>query len=121
MIRYTLFLATLFCTCISNAEQPTSYSDAYRLAEAMNRPLIIALGADWCGPCHEMESLYTIQLRGRGCYVHLNIDRDRSLCQQLPQVPAIPAIVIYERQQGLWLRPRVIVGLPAIRIWLGVR
>jgi len=121
MFRLNILFAALVCACIAQAQQPVAYHDAYYSADQTNRPLIIALGADWCGPCHEMERLYTAQLRARGCYVHVNIDRDRALCQQLPRVPAIPAIIIYERPQGVWLRPRVIVGLPAIRVWLGLR
>jgi hypothetical protein len=98
-----------------------SYADAYSTAEQTNRPLIVALGATYCQPCHEMQRLYAPYIAQRGCYIHIDVDRDPRFAQQFPATPMVPAILYYERRGGRWLAPRIIVGLPSIRLWLGVK
>jgi thiol:disulfide interchange protein len=91
------------------------YASAYHEAHRTNRPLIVAVGAAWCGPCREAERLYYPRLYDSGVYVHLDLDRDTAIAKRLA-VAAVPAVIVFERDAAdkTWRETHRCTGLPAI-------
>jgi hypothetical protein len=111
------------CLCVlavqANGAEPDPYAVAYEQAVCHNRPLVVLLSAPWCAACRVVERDYAARLQTRGAYVHLDIERHREIVRRMPTVPAIPAVIVYERDAAGWRSPpRVIVGSGAIRVYV---
>lgn len=119
----------IFCCSAVHAQTPDAYNRAHEQAGDDGKPLIVALGATWCGPCREVEATCKVAFQERGHYVHLDIDRYPEFVKQFPRDPKapgmIPEVIVYERRWDsqrrvyVWCRPQIYTGVPEIRVWLG--
>jgi len=88
------------------------YMAAVRGYEQDQQPVLLLIGADWCGPCQALKPRHP-QLATHGHFVDLNVDRHAPLLKAL-RVPlkTIPRLVIWSH--GAW---RILVGPAEIRAY----
>ncbi len=77
----------------------TDLHAAHRLAVEQQRPLLIVVGATWCGPCRRLEN-ETFQHAEMAEYintyfvpVHLDLDDNREIAERL-EVEGVPTSVV---------------------------
>src|SRR6202021_3921704 len=89
------------------------------VAEAESRPVIVDMGAPWCGPCRmvspALEQLAS-DLAGRIKLVKVNVD-DAPKLQQRSGVQAIPTLVLL-RHGEVAVRQAGALPPPALRAWV---
>jgi hypothetical protein len=115
---------------MSHAAEYHSYTDAYTASRSLHQPLIICIGATWCGPCREVEATCKAALVAKGCYVHLDIDNpaDKVTIEQIGTPAVIPAIVEYDPCPTGFAcyrfigadQIRVHIGLPRLGVAVGI-
>jgi thioredoxin-like negative regulator of GroEL len=124
----TLFVAaTLLFTCgqVSAQEttydaghQPKSYSEAYRDAQAGDKPLLVLVSATWCPPCQVMKQTTIPQLIEKDAfkkfhYATVDLDQEEGLAKQLIGNRGLPQFIMFEKHDGKWVR-RYLKGIQSV-------
>ena len=74
------------------------------------------MGEPWCTACRWVEAHYSTQLSARGVYVHIDESRYRHpLARMGIAVARLPTLIVIDALTGA---RRIIVGAPAIRLYL---
>jgi len=90
------------------AAAPNPYTEAYQKALKEDEPLLVMLGATWCGPCHHVRDKVLPVLEKRGnlrdiVYVYIDIDEYRQVaaeCMKRTKSNSIPQLLICWRFDG---------------------
>lgn len=90
-----------------------TYAEAYRTTEETGRPMVVLVGADWCGACQVMENTVLPKLRERGilrkvAFAIVNVDRERDLSGQLTNHGPIPQLLMFRKVEDGWKLRRLI-------------
>ncbi len=90
-----------------------SYGEAYRLAVAEGRPLVLLIGAEWCPACVVMERKVVPRLKNQGAFSKVafavvDFDREQSLGQKLIGNGPLPQMLFYRRTPLGWRLTRLI-------------
>jgi thioredoxin-like negative regulator of GroEL len=102
----------------SGNEGGETYKEAHRQMTETGRPLVVMVGADWCGPCQNMEKKILPQVRKHGLFrkvsfAVVNVDREQKLAEQLTGGGPIPQLVLYRKTRKGWFR-RKLVGSQSV-------
>jgi thioredoxin-like negative regulator of GroEL len=102
----------------SGSEATDTYTAAHRQMVETGRPLVVMVGADWCGPCQNMKKKILPEVRKHGLFrkvsfATVNVDREQKLAEQLTGGGPIPQLVIYRKTGKGWLR-RKLVGSQSV-------
>jgi thiol:disulfide interchange protein len=111
----TLLLVAAITT--GNGE-PTDYKNAYEKAMKGDKPLLVLVTADWCGPCQTMKQTTIPELLAQNKfkdfhYATVDWDRDGELAQQLIQGRGVPQLIIFEKKDDKWQR-RYLTGIKTV-------
>ena len=92
-----------------------SYAQAHRATTKTGKPMVIMVGAEWCGSCQTMEKTVLPQIRKRGLlkkvnFAKVNMDRQRTLARKLTGGGPLPQLVMFRRSSKGWLRRRLVGG-----------
>ena len=112
MTAMVLALA-LQTTCATPGSEYSSYAEAYQEASETGKPLLVMVTATWCGPCQNMKATVLPEVRRRGIlkkfsFGMVDVDRERTLVQQLGGTGPIPQLVCYRQGKGQWYRSKLI-------------
>jgi len=110
VIASTLLAAVLSVSPAAPSPQ-SEYAAAYQAAIRSGRPLVVLIGASWCGPCQQVKPLYPA-LRQRGAFVHLDMDRDLEAKDM--DVAKLPTLIVFERRDGRFWPAKRFVGVDSI-------
>ena len=117
---------------IKNAAQPDDkavvvvpllhdYDEAIEKAEKLDRPILVVLGAEWCGPCKQLEKELQQPIAEpifqRWVVVKVDIDKEVALAKEW-QVGAIPAFRILGIDQEVAASNEGFGGLKKLQAWL---
>jgi thioredoxin-like negative regulator of GroEL len=94
------------------AETYATYADAYRLTRETGRPMVVLVGAEWCGACQTMKQEVIPQVRRRGllgkvAFAMVNLDRERALGTKLTRGGPIPQLLMFRRTSDGWRLSRL--------------
>jgi thioredoxin-like negative regulator of GroEL len=108
-----LSVAALLQVSLLSFGAESTYEEARRLAEETGQPMVVLVGADWCGACQAMERTVLPQLRERGllgkvAFALVNLDRQREVGAQLTGNGPIPQLIMYRKAEDGWRRRRLI-------------
>jgi thioredoxin-like negative regulator of GroEL len=106
-----LVLAAVMQTSVLGAE-PLSYDDAYRASRAEGKPLVVLVGADWCGACRVLKNSALPQVAkdsvfGEVAFTVVDTDKDRELAQQVMDPGTIPQLIMYHKTAEGWQRSKL--------------
>ena len=90
-----------------------SYAAAYRVSSKTGQPLVVMVGASWCGPCRQMKQNVLPQVRQRGglskvTFATVGLDRQQQLGHQLTGGGPIPQLLMYRKTSTGWKRRKLI-------------
>jgi thioredoxin-like negative regulator of GroEL len=106
-----MLLPTLLAAAVLGTTPQSELATARDAAVHSGRPLLVLVGAAWCGPCQKAK-LLTPSLRTQGVLAVLDIERDVEAAAF--KVKTLPTLIVYEKTPGGWKPPRYIVGIDAI-------
>jgi thioredoxin-like negative regulator of GroEL len=100
------------------ADDEESYTQAHEVTLKTGKPLVVMVGADWCGPCQNMRRSILPRVREHGLFrkvtfAHVNVDKDRDLAKQLTEGNSVPQLVMYRKTKDGWAR-RIMVGAHSV-------
>ncbi len=116
----------LFAVAIATYSNPIEFDLAQKNAEASGRPLVVLVGAQWCGACRVMKNstLRTISNNGgldHAEYSYVDCDQKREIAIKIMKGDRVPQLVRYERMGDKWVIHRYsgsVDDLPAVRKFL---
>ena len=90
-----------------------SYAEAHRTVSHTNRPMVVLVGAEWCGACEQMRKEVIPRVRKRGllrrvAYAFVDLDRQRKLGRELTGDGLIPQVIMYRKTPDGWRRRRLV-------------
>jgi thioredoxin-like negative regulator of GroEL len=103
------------------AQDTESYASAYHLATQTGRPMVVFVGAEWCGPCQTMKREVIPQVKRRGlfgrvAFASVNVDRERELGKRLTRGGPIPQLLMFRRTARGWRLSRLTGGQNARKV-----
>jgi thioredoxin-like negative regulator of GroEL len=100
----------------AETETEENYTEAHRITVKTGKPLVVMVGADWCGPCQTMRRTILPRVREHGlfrkvAFAHVNVDREKELANQLTGGGgAVPQLVMFRKTKNGWARRKMIGG-----------
>ena len=98
-----------------------SYDEAVEKSEKSDRPILVVLGAEWCGPCKQLEKeLETPSAKPifqKWIVVKVDIDEEVGLAKEW-QVNAVPAFRVLGLDQDVVASNEGFGGLKKLQSWL---
>lgn len=97
------------------------YDQAVEQAKKMDRPILVIIGAVWCGPCKQLEKDLELPIAAsifkKWIAVKVDIDEEPGLAKEW-QVSAVPAFRILGVEQDLAASNEGFGGLKKLQSWL---
>ena len=112
MNPHALVIALQLCIVSWNAQE---YDQAYRKSIESGKPLLVLVGADWCGACQVMKKKVLPQLQQDGIlkdiYVtEIDLGEDADLVNRFSKVKTIPCLILFTKSDQKWER-RELTGM----------
>ena len=107
----------LVATITGNGE-PTDYKTAYSKAMKGDKPLLVLVTAEWCGPCQTMKQTTIPELLSQNKFKDFHFatvdwDRDGELAQQLIKGRGVPQLIVFEKVDESW-KKRYLTGVKSV-------
>ena len=86
------------------------YQQAYQATTETGRPLVVMVGADWCGPCQKMKHVVLPEVKRAGVLDKVEftfVDADSKLAKKLMRGGSIPQLIVFRRGQEGWARQQI--------------
>jgi thiol-disulfide isomerase/thioredoxin len=86
-----------------------TYSQAFKKAQAGDKPLLVMVTAEWCPPCQVMKSSTLPVLLQKNAFQNfhfamMDYDAESELADKLIGDRGLPQLIMYEQSNGKWLR-----------------
>lgn len=99
-------------------DEDLGYSEAHRMTLESKKPLLVLVGAQWCGPCKQLKKEVLPQLRQRDAFrkvvfAQVDVDRESQLARQITGGGPVPQVVLYRNTGEGWVR-RKLVGVQSV-------
>jgi len=113
-----LVLAGMLQWTMAAAPPSESYAEARQVVETTGKPMLVMVGAEWCGPCQKMRTQILPRLRERGtlrsvAFAHVDADAQSRLAAELTGGGPVPQLVMYRKTPQGWFR-RKLVGVQPV-------
>ena len=110
MNPHALIVALQLCLVSWNSQ---GYDKAYHQSLDTGKPLLVLVGADWCGACQVMKKRVMPQLDKEGILrdIHcteLNLADDEDLARRISKVNTIPCLILFTKSGGKWQKSELI-------------
>ena len=112
MNPHALLIALQMCIVSWNAQ---GYDQAYHQSLESGQPLLVLVGADWCGACQVMKKKVMPQLQQDGALkdIHcteLNLVDDEELASRISEINTIPCLILFTKSEDKWQK-RELIGM----------
>ena len=110
MNHHALLVALQLCLVSWNSQ---GYDKAYHQSLESGEPLLVRVGADWCGACQVMKKRIMPQLDKEGALrdIHcteLNLADDEELASRISKVNTIPCLILFTKSDDKWQKSELI-------------
>jgi len=90
-----------------------TYAEARRATDESGRPMVVMVGATWCGPCQQMKKQVIPKVRERGLFKEVSFatvdaDAEAEIAREIIGSGPVPQLVMYRKTQRGWLRRRLV-------------
>ena len=112
MAPYTLLFAAQIFVVSWTAQ---GYNEAYQQSLESGKPLLVFVGADWCGACQVMKTRVMPELEQEGVFkdIHcaqLDLSKDAALAKRVSKTKTIPCLILFTKTDDKWQR-RELTGM----------
>ncbi len=95
-------------------DESLDYKTAFYRAKEGDKPLLVLVTAQWCGPCQilKAKALPELKLKGAFSRFHfatIDYDQEPALAQNLIGERGIPQFILFEKHEDKWSR-RYLIG-----------
>ncbi len=116
MTSWAIFVCMPFV--LTAGDEDLGYAEAHRVTVETKRPLLVFVGAQWCGPCKQLKKEVLPQLRQRSAFrrvvfAQVDVDRESELARQITGGGPVPQLVLYRHTDEGWVR-RKLVGVQSV-------
>ncbi|MEK6248707.1 MAG: thioredoxin family protein [Planctomycetales bacterium] len=85
------------------------YESAHEQSIESGRPLLVLIGAKWCGACQVMKKRVLPGLAQRGVLdeIHcaeIDLNKDARLAKRVSASTTIPCLILYKKEKDSWRR-----------------
>jgi thioredoxin-like negative regulator of GroEL len=99
----------------AEADAVETYTEAHRVTAETGKPLVVMVGADWCGPCQNMRRAILPRVREHGlfrkvAFAHVNLDREKDIANEITGGGPVPQLVMFRKTKDGWQRRKLIGG-----------
>jgi thiol-disulfide isomerase/thioredoxin len=106
-------MAALLQTVVLSASPTMTYEQAYAETEKTGKPLVVLIGADWCGACRVMKNTALPQVAQDAvfndvAFTTVNTDTQKDIVKQVMQGGSIPQLVMFQRDGDKWTQQRLV-------------
>ncbi|MGC3968385.1 MAG: thioredoxin family protein [Pirellulales bacterium] len=106
-------MAALLQTVVLSAGPTMSYEQAYAETEKTGKPLVVLVGADWCGACRVMKNSAIPQVANDEVFQNVaftvvNTDTQSDIAKQVMQGGSIPQLIMFQRDGEKWTQQRLV-------------
>lgn len=106
-----------------SAAKTQTYTEAYKKAQAGDKPLLVMVTADWCPPCRVMKATTLPVLLQKDAFrdfhfAMMDYDKEPELADKLIGDRGLPQLIMYEKSNGKWLRRYINAknGIPSVQM-----
>jgi thioredoxin-like negative regulator of GroEL len=105
-------MAALLQTSILGAS-PLSYEQAFEENAKTGKPLVVLVGAEWCGACRVMKSQTLPQIVGddvfkQVAFTVVDSDKQGEIARQVTGGGSIPQLVMFHREGNGWRQEKLV-------------
>jgi thioredoxin-like negative regulator of GroEL len=95
------------------AAENENYADAQKATVKSDKPMVVMVGADWCGPCQMMKKTILPQVREHGlfkkvAFAIVNFDRQRELAKKITGGGPIPQLIMFHKTKDGWATKKLV-------------
>ena len=108
---------------IESEPKAQTYTEAYKKAQAGDKPLLVMVTADWCPPCRVMKATTLPTLLQKDAFRNfhfamMDYDKEPELADKLIGDRGLPQMIMYEKSNGKWLRRYINAknGIPTVQM-----
>lgn len=92
-----------------------SYADAHRAVAETGKPMLVMVGAKWCGPCQRLKRQVLPKLRQRPIFKRIafamvDVDQESKLARKLTGGGPVPQLVMFRKGPNGWFRRKLVGG-----------
>jgi len=111
--------ALLLSAADAAPDDVATYEAAHRATLESGKPMVVMVGADWCGPCQTMKKTILPRVREHGllrkvAFALVNQDRESKLARELTGGGPIPQLVMFRKTADGGWRRRKLVGAQSV-------
>ncbi|MBN1393942.1 MAG: thioredoxin family protein [Pirellulales bacterium] len=109
----TTFILTAMVQIAVFGADPQDFNQACQQSMATRRPLVVLVGANWCGACQTMHNSIIPQVERTGglknvVFLYVDFDQQRQLASRLTGGGSIPQLIRFDHTQAGWTNKRLI-------------
>lgn len=110
MNPHALVIALQLCLASWSSQ---GYDKAYHQSLESGKPLLVLVGADWCGACQVMKRRVMPKLDEEGALrdIHcteLNLADDQELANRISRVNTIPCLILFTKTENKWQKSELV-------------
>jgi len=113
-----IILAVLVQSSILGADQQ-DFDKAYRHSMSTGKPMVVLIGARWCGACQKMKHsvlprVVKVVGTNKVVFTYVDFDKQRHLAARLSRARSIPQLIRFDRTPSGW-KSKYLVGAKSPR------
>lgn len=106
-------MAALLQTVVLSASPTMTYDQAYAETEKTGKPLVVLVGAEWCGACRTMKNSALPQVAQNEVFQNVSFalvdtDKQQEIAKQVMQGGSIPQLIMFQRGADGWTQQRLV-------------
>ena len=106
-----MFTLLLLCAIGTDGLNSVSYRSAYYDSALGNKPMLVVIGASWCGACNDEKNIISPAVAKEGKLTDVNvvlldidIPDEAELARQFMSGSSIPQTILFKNERGKWIR-----------------
>lgn len=109
----SMAMAALLQTAVLSASPTLTYDQAFAENAKSGKPLVVLVGAEWCGACRVMKNTSLPQVSQDDVFQEVaftvvDTDKQQEIAKQVMQGGSIPQLIMFHRTSEGWQTQRLV-------------